>query len=102
MWAHAPGMRGGDLWMLRVLPPWILPVVFFPLGATMVDQISILLQCRTRVSHQPEPDAQSTCSRCVLARVSSHWFPLLPFISRVDANDLEFPRGGDMAFGDST
>lgn len=84
-----------------MLPPWILPVVFFPLGAKMVDQISIL-QCRTRVCHQPEPDAQSTCSHCVLARVFSHWFPLIPFISRVDANDLEFLRCSDMAFEDST
>lgn len=32
----------------------------------------------------------------------SHWFPLLPFISKVDANDLEFLCCSDMAFGDST
>lgn len=60
-----------------MFPPWNLPVVFFPLGAKMVDQISILLQCTTRVFHPPEPDAQSTCSLCVLARVSligSHSF----------------------------
>ena len=30
------------------------------------------------IFHQSEPDAQSTCSCCVLARVSSHWFPLTP------------------------
>lgn len=30
---------------------------------------------------------------------SSHWFPLLPFISRVDANDLEFLCCSGVAFG---
>lgn len=90
------------VWRLQGAPSLDPAVVFFPLGAKMVDQISILLQCTTRVFHQPEPDSQSTCSRCVLARVSSHWFPLLPFISRVDANDLEFLCCSDVAFGDST